>query len=109
MNAKNFYEKEDCGNNDKYDITQMEEWYFGKEEMILFAERYYEYKESERQESDDISKKADKTTLILKEKNMLKEKYIAWLKYHQKYTAEQVLKEIITDLDYIQNEPETKA
>jgi len=34
---------------------------------------------------------------------VLTEKYTAWLKYHEKYTAKQVIVEILSDLEYIQD------
>jgi len=40
MNAEDFYKSEDVENNKKYDISDISYWYFGKEEMILFAEEY---------------------------------------------------------------------
>ena len=48
MKARAFYKKEDCENNEKYDITPFtEKWFYGKEEMIKFAESYYKHKLSE--------------------------------------------------------------
>jgi hypothetical protein len=45
MKARAFYKKEDCENSRKYDITlNHNKWFFGKEEMIKFAEAYLKEK-----------------------------------------------------------------
>lgn len=42
MTAQEFYEKENCNSNPIYLESDVEDWFFSKEDMILFAERYHE-------------------------------------------------------------------
>lgn len=44
MTAEEFFKKEDCENNIKYEVSEIENWYFGKEDMVIFAEAYHRYK-----------------------------------------------------------------
>ena len=44
MTAKEFFDIEDCENNDLYDIGDIDNWHYTKEEMILFATNYYRAK-----------------------------------------------------------------
>jgi len=45
MTAEEFYNTERPDNNDDYQLTKdTEYWYFGKDEMIVFAEAYHKHK-----------------------------------------------------------------
>jgi hypothetical protein len=54
--AEEFYEKEDPDNNLDYDLIDTDYWYFGKEDMILFAERYANAKLQESAEKAEYLK-----------------------------------------------------
>ena len=48
--AKSFYIKEDCANNPLYDNSNMDTWYFGESDMVLFAENYHQSQSKQMQE-----------------------------------------------------------
>jgi hypothetical protein len=65
MKLEQFFKKEDCMNNSIYMDEPVDQWFFSKNDMMLFAKRYHTMKLSERQTPTEPNNNPETKQLII--------------------------------------------